>query len=381
MITRLLTLFIPKPIRDDHQLINRSYLLVGAILTNIATSLAVLISLYTIFDLPAGNEIIARDITLFCLFSYTCILVLFRFFVSYQFTAHLTVFLLLALDFYGVQITGGYYYSPVVPMLVITPIMAFLLLGLKPGIGWLVVAVMSNVALLLSVEFDFGYTQLMERQRDIEILSSYVQFMLYVMAGGTLAIYEVINRRLNRHLKEQKDRFAHEARHDNLTGIPNRLELFQQAQQLCKQSDLRGSKFAMIFIDLDDFKKINDQYGHNAGDEVLRVISSNLEHSLRRMDTIARMGGDEFVILLPGIDSKRDCQRTIDKIEQAIAHPIAIDHKTTVIMQASIGLAIYPDDSRDIDQLCHIADQSMYRQKDEHHRNTAENALCVNDTA
>jgi diguanylate cyclase (GGDEF)-like protein len=372
MITRLLTLFIPKPLCDDHQLINRSYLLVGAILSNIATCLVVFISLYTVFELPTSNHNIARDITIACLISYSCILVLFRFFVSYQITAHLTVFLLLAINFYGIQITGGYYYSPVVSMLVITPIMAFLLLGLKPGIGWLITAVSSNVVLLLSAEFNIGYSQLMQRQRDIEILSGYIQFMLYVMAGGTLAIYEVINRRLNRHLKEQKDRFAHEARYDSLTGIPNRVELFNQANLLCKQSDMRGSKFAMIFIDLDNFKLINDQYGHNAGDEVLRVVSANLEYRLRTMDTIARMGGDEFVILLPGIENQQDCQKTISKIERAIAQPVTIGHNTELAIEASIGLAIYPDDSRDIDQLCHIADQSMYIQKNQHHRQTSE---------
>ncbi|ROS04743.1 diguanylate cyclase (GGDEF)-like protein [Sinobacterium caligoides] len=367
MISNILKYFIPTPLHDDPRNIDRSYLLVGAILCNIITASCFLISLFTVFELPPGNHNIAVSIISSCLIAYSVILCLFRFVTSLRVAANLTVSLLLIVNTFAIQITGGYYESPVVPMLLITTIVAFLILGLSDGLRWLIITIITNILLILSADSGYGYTQLIERQRDKQILASYIQFMLYTMAAGTLIIYEVINKRLTQHLHQQRNRFAYEARHDALTGIANRLEFFSLLNEEIKHCQQQNSKLAVIYIDLDNFKMINDNYGHNTGDEVLVAVSERITDALRQIDTVARVGGDEFIIILPGIENLQDCKTAMDKVKDAITQPFFANSESLDI-EASLGCAIYPDHSCDIDTLCHVADQAMYRDKHQQQR-------------
>ncbi|KRB83377.1 diguanylate cyclase domain-containing protein [Duganella sp. Root198D2] len=155
---------------------------------------------------------------------------------------------------------------------------------------------------------------------------------------------------------------AHAARYDELTGLPNR-RLFQDrilsAIARCRRGQSRG---ALLFIDLDDFKQVNDEHGHVAGDQLLHAIARRITSCVREADTVARIGGDEFVALLENVADQAQAEALARKIQQVIATPLVLAGRT-VRPHASIGIALYPAHGEVIDQLMRHADQAMYASK------------------
>ncbi|MFZ2101802.1 MAG: EAL domain-containing protein [Oricola sp.] len=153
------------------------------------------------------------------------------------------------------------------------------------------------------------------------------------------------------------------ALHDSLTGLPNRNLLLDRMTQSILQAGRSGAGFAALFIDLDNFKYINDNLGHSAGDALLKTVAERMVASVRAGDTVARLGGDEFVILLvdPG-DSKAATKAVLDKLRTAIAEPISIDGQSFRVT-CSIGVASYPGDGDNAESLLASADLAMYEAK------------------
>ncbi len=153
------------------------------------------------------------------------------------------------------------------------------------------------------------------------------------------------------------------AHFDPLTGLPNRLLLKDRCVQALSLAERSGQSLALMFIDLDHFKNINDSLGHQVGDEVLLVLAQRLKDNVREQDTVARLGGDEFILLLPNADTL-GAARVADKLIQAAMLPLHIgQHELTVT--PSIGIAIYPKDGADLDTLYKCADAAMYRAKED----------------
>lgn len=162
----------------------------------------------------------------------------------------------------------------------------------------------------------------------------------------------------------QRQRGLEEAAfHDALTGLPNRRLLQDRIRHAIVRSNRSGLWLALCYLDLDGFKYINDTFGHDAGDEVLRVISARLGHVLRAEDTVARLGGDEFVLLLGDLDYKEDAGLLLNRLLQDIAQPIHLG-QTTVEVTASIGVSFYLQDQSTPEQLLKQADEAMYLAKD-----------------
>ena len=156
---------------------------------------------------------------------------------------------------------------------------------------------------------------------------------------------------------------THQACHDPLTGVTNRAVMDDRLHHAIDRAQRAGSKIALYFIDLNDFKLINDQYGHEAGDKILIGIASSLRACLRNSDTISRFGGDEFIIIIEDIEGEEHIRSVLTAIEFAISEPIVLDNETSLTANASIGMAIYPDDAADADALIKAADIAMYLQK------------------
>jgi len=154
----------------------------------------------------------------------------------------------------------------------------------------------------------------------------------------------------------------HLAHHDTLTGLANRALLKDRLQQAISAATRRKTQLAVLFIDLDFFKLINDTVGHSAGDALLVEMAARLRHCVRESDTLARIGGDEFVILLTNIRDMQDCIRVADTAITAIAQPLHIDSHTFNIT-GSIGIAVWPDDGTDSEALTRNADIAMYHAK------------------
>jgi diguanylate cyclase (GGDEF)-like protein/PAS domain S-box-containing protein len=155
---------------------------------------------------------------------------------------------------------------------------------------------------------------------------------------------------------------AHAARYDELTGLPNR-RLFQDrilsAIARCRRGQSRG---ALLFIDLDDFKQVNDEHGHVVGDQLLQAIARRITSCVREADTVARIGGDEFVALLENVADLAQAEAVAGKIRQVIATPLVLAGQT-LLPHASVGIALYPEHGEVIDQLMRHADQAMYAAK------------------
>lgn len=152
------------------------------------------------------------------------------------------------------------------------------------------------------------------------------------------------------------------ALHDQLTGLPNRRLLEDRINQAIKYAAREQSSFALIFIDVDDFKMVNDQHGHRNGDRVLVEIANRLNGHFRDSDTIARIGGDEFVVVLPDVSSIDSAESKVASVRQLINEPLIINDRD-ITLRASTGVAMYPDNGSDVDSLLTQADDAMYLQK------------------
>jgi diguanylate cyclase (GGDEF)-like protein len=152
------------------------------------------------------------------------------------------------------------------------------------------------------------------------------------------------------------------AHHDSLTGLPNRLQFQLQLEHGVAYARRHESLLAVLFVDIDRFKSINDTLGHYAGDQVLVQFAQRLRQCVREVDTVARQGGDEFIVLLTELHHGADAQQVADKIMQAIAEPFTV-HGELLEVAASIGVAVYPDDDEDIETLIEKADLAMYAAK------------------
>lgn len=166
-------------------------------------------------------------------------------------------------------------------------------------------------------------------------------------------------------LSEQKrteGRLWHRATHDALTGLPNRDLLLDRLARALHAAQRHNHFVAVLFLDCDDFKLINDAHGHAAGDRFLRTLAKRLQSSVRAEDTVARYGGDEFVLLVPDLRKERNFLQVLDKIELALQEPFIINGRC-VYAAASVGVALYPDDGQEALELLQKADSMMYRIK------------------
>ncbi len=168
--------------------------------------------------------------------------------------------------------------------------------------------------------------------------------------------------------KEAERRVIHMAQHDFLTGLPNRMLLLDRLAQAIKHAMRDRTKVAIMFLDLDRFKHVNDTLGHPIGDKLLVEIASRITRVSRAGDTVSRLGGDEFVIMLPGVETVDDISGVADKVLQSVAGPCAIDGREIEIT-TSLGISVFPDDGGDGEALLHQADSAMYQAKQDGRNN------------
>ncbi len=159
-----------------------------------------------------------------------------------------------------------------------------------------------------------------------------------------------------------QNRLQHQATHDPLTDLPNR-KLFDDRLGLAlSRANRSGQLVALMYLDLDLFKEVNDQYGHALGDVLLREVAQRLQSATRTVDTVARLGGDEFVVMLDGIAKESDAQRVAQKILELLKEPVQVENQT-IVASASLGLVFYPNDGTDGAELLKMADKAMYEEK------------------
>jgi diguanylate cyclase (GGDEF)-like protein len=202
--------------------------------------------------------------------------------------------------------------------------------------------------------------------RAVETLQSAAvdQMIRLQQANANLVVATIEARKLAEQVQTAKLELDHLAHHDVLTGLPNRILMHDRLAQAIALARRSGKLLAVLFMDLDRFKHINDSLGHGVGDQLLQSVSQRLLGCVRQSDTISRQGGDEFVALLPDIDHPEDAALSAQKMIAAIALPHRIDQHDLHI-GASIGISIYPEDGQDAETLIKNADTAMFHAKDD----------------
>lgn len=195
------------------------------------------------------------------------------------------------------------------------------------------------------------------RKRMLATLVVIVILDLALLAAGLWVVRHYVAER-----KRNEQRLEHLAHFDALTGLPNRSLLLDRLGQAIAQARRHERALAVLFLDLDGFKFINDMFGHDVGDRLLRAVAERLGDCMRAGDTVARLGGDEFVILLGEISRKEDADNVARKVIAALDQPF-VEGKQELLVTTSIGIGVYPGDGQDVQTLIKNADIAMYRAK------------------
>ena len=179
-----------------------------------------------------------------------------------------------------------------------------------------------------------------------------------------MAVHDVtVRRKVETQLLERHQQLDHLAHHDQLTGLPNRLYLAAHLPGDIEEAKKAGSMLAVLFLDLDRFKHINDSRGHETGDKLLKTVAQRVRSTVRTQDVVVRMGGDEFVVILKGVQQTGQVSETAERINQALGAPMVVDGRT-LVTTVSIGVALYPHDGLDMGELLRHSDSAMYQAKD-----------------
>jgi diguanylate cyclase (GGDEF)-like protein/PAS domain S-box-containing protein len=192
--------------------------------------------------------------------------------------------------------------------------------------------------------------------RDVEVHSGPIDW------NGKKVLYSIVHDVTAR--KRAEADLENIAYYDPLTGLPNRRLKTDRLRQAIAHSRRNGTSVGVCYLDLDGFKPINDRFGHDAGDRILIEVSRRLQEILREDDTVSRIGGDEFVLIINDLTSVQHCTQIIDRVLDEIAQPICIED-VDLEVKASVGLTLYPEDDADADILLRHADQAMYWAKEE----------------
>lgn len=224
----------------------------------------------------------------------------------------------------------------------------------------------STWVLTVGASPEFGSVVGRDQSGVILIAGTMLSFLLALVCWQLLAARNLavdLAHEMTNELRKSEERAHHLAQHDTLTGLPNRALFADRLTHALSLAQRDSQHLALMFIDLDRFKPVNDSFGHAVGDQLLQVVAVRLREAVRASDTVGRIGGDEFVVLLPEIDATRDVQMVASKILESMARPFTLaGHELSI--SASIGIALYPEHGVDEESLNKAADQAMYRAKD-----------------
>lgn len=201
------------------------------------------------------------------------------------------------------------------------------------------------------------------RRKDGKILPEWQNISAVHNSRGEVTHYVSVSSDISQ-IKRSQEQLARLAHYDSLTGLPNRLLLMERLEQAMRRAKRQGFNVAVLFIDIDRFKHVNDSLGHPAGDKLLQGTAKLLMDSVRSDDTVARLGGDEFVVILESVEEPEQVGSIAQKLLDVFGEPLALEGRD-ISVSASIGVCIYPNDGEDTNTLLRNADAAMYRAKEE----------------
>lgn len=260
----------------------------------------------------------------------------------------------------NIYLTGFSWTSPYLPLILYIPVWAFLLCDNKSAVIWCLVTALAFILIYSVTVSGFQAPDILPEKFDN--LAQLVGWLgVLTLVGGSVFAFQLNYIELSKKLAVERSHYEFHAEHDALTGLANRKLFYNRAKKaldITFEEDLRA---AIIYIDLDDFKSINDNYGHQAGDAVIVAKADSLRGAVRSSDTVARLGGDEFGIVLHAIKPDQS-DKVLNKLKAAMEKPIEFEGNTFHV-GCSIGIALAQDDGNDVDALIKHADEMMYKVK------------------
>ena len=359
-LQNLIDLCLPLELRRLRQqdLLLRARALVGGLLLMSVFSLVLLLPMGWRFGSDPFFTRMMLPIALILFATATVALWLFKKFATFNLSTHLFAIVHTGVQLALLQVTGGINSSPLTFILALQPVLAFLMAGRMAGTAWLIIVIALSSS-LSSFDNTHDLPQLSETTRGYlrEVLWISTCFIFF----GCIWYFDLINRHLALSIGRERDIAQFAAAHDPLTGLLNRASFSQRLLAATRRAQLNGNSLALIYIDLDGFKNINDSLGHHAGDTLLQTLGKRLQECVRNSDSVARLGGDEFGLLLEGA-SRTSLERILPNILERMYAPVR-DDKHEMCVSASIGAALMPEDACEPDVLSRCADHAMYRAK------------------
>lgn len=248
----------------------------------------------------------------------------------------------------------------------------FLILGYRVAmymaVSFMAIIALFNISLIETDTLNtlYGYVPLFLSVLFLHIYEiRFLQFAKLLTDANTNLEKKVKEKTLERTevLEKQKNALRYQAHHDYLTGLPNRVWFQKKVKEITAKSNIAHNSTAILFIDLDNFKNINDSFGHDIGDKVINITASRIKGCIRGDDFLARFGGDEFVILIDKFEGKDDIESAASHIISCISAPIEIERKS-MFVSCSIGISLYPDDTVSHQDFIKYADTAMYKAKE-----------------
>jgi len=356
-LNRAVDFFVPQSLKLDtaQHYRYRLFIIVSILLTGVVVATQA----YGFFvsDLPWNDMLWTLGFTLPVQFS----LIASLFYLKYTGKFSLAVFVTLAVMFVVliavVFALGGPLGGASVMMLFVPPMFAFVLLGLKAGAIWATCtyAVMLAGSIAEISGFVYPYIDNTPNASVGKLIHLSVAFFsIFFM----ITFYESNSQRYRQQLELL-------ARQDDLTQLPNRSAFYQAIEEAIGRYQRSRSPFTLIYIDLDNFKPINDDYGHGVGDEVLKAFAGRLKAAVRKQDFVCRLGGDEFAVLIRGSMDDRIAKLMLERLDKQMAAPINLRNGMSIEISASTGIAFYPHDAASLEAILHAADERMYVNKRE----------------
>ena len=253
--------------------------------------------------------------------------------------------------------------APSIGLFYIVPLLAVFFLGWKNGSIWVGVTFMTLLLLFTWEKLNLPFLGFYDQS---VLLATSLSSMSLGMLGvlGMVITYEISNKKLRIERDKEYEYLEFLAHHDLLTGLSNRAHFEEQAEKLVENLGMgeMGGKLALVYLDLDGFKPVNDEYGHKAGDLVLKTIAERILSLLGAKGFAARHGGDEFIILLPGVKNRDEVVRFVGILREEFKAPIQFEENQLKV-DCSMGIAMFPRDAQDIATLIRHADIAMYYAK------------------
>jgi len=346
--------------RDDEVMLFRARFLIGQLIAYQAITAFTLTIVLFNSTLPLSGKLLAVLLQSAAALALNWLMRSLRRSGNLRYAAELTIATIFVVVQSGILMSGGPLVSPAISVIVVPPVIAICLVGRRHGLYWGIFVFALELVLLLAGILGVQYPNVMLPEQ-LEFNRLFGWATVFLALVGIVLVYETINNHLQRERDLQHERHEYLATHDLLTGLANRKQLIERLRAMLIRVQRKSDVAAVVYLDLDGFKHINDTHGHEGGDRVLQIVAQRLQAVARKSDLLARIGGDEFAILMEDIGSVANAEHAVRRFQQVISQTIAEFPDCPI--GGSFGIAMVPTVSHDAMTLMQVADQAMYLAK------------------